>query len=405
LEPNDLAIRFSPAEMTPSFLDKLLDRLDRVSPDQVQSVLLRLIREKGFLEKVFEALQEGVLILTPDGQATFINRAAGRLFGVEPSEAVGRALSEIIPGLSWGALAVDGSRAISRDFELFYPESRFLNLYLAPITDAGEKPGPEDDEHLGFVLLVRDLTQTRRMTEEKIESERLNALTLLAAGVAHELGNPLNSLNIHLQLLERKLRKSSPQAHAEVRDQLDIARGEIKRLDFIIAQFLSAIRPTRPQLELEDLNQLIREATRFLEPEITDRRLTLKLELRADLPLLRVDPGQMKQAFYNLIRNASQATPPGGKITIRSDLADYEVSVTVTDTGSGIPPEQMGHLFEPFHTTKEKGTGLGLLIVRRIVREHGGEIAVESAEKMGTRITIHLPLGPKPMRMLPNPPE
>ncbi len=388
--------------MTPSFLDKLLDRLDRVSPDQVQSVLLRLIREKGFLEKVFEALQEGVIILTPDGQATFVNRAAGRLFGVEPAEAVGRTLADIIPGLSWTGLVTDGARAVSRDFELFYPESRFLNLYLAPITDEGERPGPEDDESLGFVLLVRDLTQTRRLTEEKIESERLNALTLLAAGVAHELGNPLNSLNIHLQLLERKLRKSSPQVHDAVRDQLEIARGEIKRLDFIIAQFLSAIRPTRPQLESEDLNQLIRDAARFLEPEIADRRLTLKLELRADLPLLRVDPGQMKQAFYNLIRNATQATPPGGRITIRSDLGEYQIIVTVNDTGTGIPPEQMGHLFEPFHTTKEKGTGLGLLIVRRIVREHGGEIAIESAENKGTRITIHLPLGPKPVRMLPS---
>lgn len=388
--------------MTPSFLDKLLDRLDRVSPDQVQSILLRLVREKGFLEKVFEALQEGVIIVTPEGQATFVNRAAGRLFGQEPSEAVGRSLADIIPGLSWQGLVADGGRAVSRDFELFYPESRFLNLYLAPIVDEGEDPGPQDDDHLGYVLLVRDLTQTRRLTEEKIESERLNALTLLAAGVAHELGNPLNSLNIHLQLLERKLRKSSPQAHDAVRDQLEIARGEIKRLDFIIAQFLSAIRPTRPQLELEDVNQLIRDAARFLEPEIADRRLTLKLELRADLPLMRVDPGQMKQAFYNLIRNASQATPPGGKIAIRSDFVDFEVTVTVSDTGSGIPPEQMGHLFEPFHTTKEKGTGLGLLIVRRIVREHGGEIGIESAENKGTRITIHLPLGPKPVRMLPS---
>ena len=123
--------------MTPSFLDKLLDRLDRVSPDQVQSVLLRLIREKGFLEKVFEALQEGVSILTPDGQSTFVNRAAGRMLGVDPGEAVGKSLADIIPGLSWSGLVADGARAVSRDFELFYPESRFLNLYLAPITDEG----------------------------------------------------------------------------------------------------------------------------------------------------------------------------------------------------------------------------------------------------------------------------
>ena len=108
----------------------------------------------------------------------------------------------------------------------------------------------------------------------------------------------------------------------------------------------------------------------------------------------------MKQAVFNLIKNASQATSPSGKIIVRSDFSDFEVTLTVTDTGAGIPAEQMGHLFEPFRTTKKGGTGLGLLIVRRIVREHGGEIAIDSAENRGTRVVLHLPLGPRPPRML-----
>jgi PAS domain S-box-containing protein len=362
---------------------------------------MRLLREKGFLEKVFEALEEGVIVLSRDGQATFINRAAARLFGIAPVEALGRPLDEIIPGLDWRSMASDPRRSVSRDLEVFYPENRYLNLYAAPILDEGDTPGAHDDEWLGFVLLIRDLTQTRRLTEEKLESERLNALTLLAAGVAHELGNPLNSLHIHLQLLERKLRKSAPQAYDAVREQLDITRGEIKRLDFIISQFLSAIRPTRPQLDPEDINQLIREAARFIEPEIRDRRLHLKLQLREDLPLIQVDAGQVKQAIYNLVRNSIQATPAGGELTVRSDFDDYEITVAITDTGTGISAQDMGHVFEPFFTTKKSGTGLGLLIVRRIVREHGGELEIKSAEGAGTRITIHLPRGAKPIRMLP----
>ncbi len=386
--------------MTPSFLEKLLNRLDRVSPDQVQGVLLRLVQEKGFLERVFESLQEGVIILTPDGLTTFVNHAAGRFFGLDVAQAVGRPLHEVITGLQWDSLRGDGNGTVSRDLEIFYPENRFLNLYAAPIVDEGEHPGPDDDKWLGHVLLVRDQTQSRRLTEEKIESERLNALTLLAAGVAHELGNPLNSLNIHLQLLERKLRKTSPEGHDAVREQLDVARAEIKRLDFIIAQFLAAIRPTKPSLELEDINQLMRESVRFLEPELKDRRLHLTLELRADLPLLRVDGGQLKQAFYNLIKNGAQATPPGGKISIRTDFNDDELTVAVADTGSGISADDMGQVFQPFFTTKKSGTGLGLLIVRRIVREHGGEIEINSAENQGTRIIIHLPLGSRRMRLL-----
>ncbi|MGI8603053.1 MAG: two-component system sensor histidine kinase NtrB [Verrucomicrobiales bacterium] len=387
--------------MTSSFIDKLFARLNRVGPDQVQPILSRLIREKGLLEKVFEALQEGVIILSRDGHATFINRAAGRFFGVDPAQSNGRPLEEIIVGLEAKLLVGGPERSVSRDFEIFYPENRYLNLYSAPIVDSGEAPGTDDDLWLGHVLLIRDLTQTRRVTEEKIESERLNALTLLAAGVAHELGNPLNSLNIHLQLLDRKLRKSSLECYGLVREQLDIARGEIKRLDFIVAQFLSAIRPSRPQLEPEDINQLVHEAARFLEPEIKDRRLNLKLELREDLPLLRVDRGQIKQAVYNLIKNAVQATPPGGRISLRSDFGDYEATISVLDSGAGISAEQMGHLFEPFFTTKSSGTGLGLLIVRRIVREHGGDIEIESTEGKGTRITIRLPFGPRPTRLLP----
>lgn len=388
--------------MTPSFLEKLLSRINRAGPDQVQAILTRLLREKGFLEKVFEALQEGVIVVSPDAHVTFINRAGARFFGIDAAETLGHPLADAVPGIEWPALLSAADRTISRDVEVFYPESRYLNVYAAPIIDRGDDPGPEDDALLGHVLLIRDLTQTRRLTEEKIESERLTALTLLAAGVAHELGNPLNSLNIHLQLLERKLRKTSPEVHQAVRDQLEVARSEVKRLDFIIGQFLSAIRPSRPQLELQDLNELIREAARFLEPEIKDRRLRLVLELREDLPRLPLDAAQLKQVIYNLIKNSIQATPLRGRITLRTDLGDYEVLVSVSDTGTGIPAEQMGHLFEPFFTTKKSGTGLGLLIVRRIVREHGGELEIESGEGRGTRITIRLPLGPKPTRLLPD---
>ncbi len=385
--------------MKPNFLEKLLTRLDKVSPDQVQDILLRLLREKGFLEKVFEALQEGVFILEPKGRVTFMNRAAAGFFGLDAEVATGRSLTDLIPGLDWSTGTETG--AFSRDLEVFYPENRYLNLYAAPIAEGTDT----EPNRLGHVVLVRDITQTRRMTEEMIESERLSALTMLAAGVAHEIGNPLNSLNIHLQLLERKLKKRSPEAYDAVREQIDVARGEIKRLDFIVAQFLSAIRPSRPQLELEDLNQLIEEAVRFLEPEVKDRQIRLKLELHSSLPLLRVDGGQMKQAFYNLIKNACQATPPKGELFIRTDFNDFELLMTFSDNGGGISAANLGNLYQPFFTTKKSGTGLGLLIVRRIVREHGGELAIQSEEGKGTRITIHLPLGPKAPRRLGPPGE
>jgi signal transduction histidine kinase len=224
---------------------------------------------------------------------------------------------------------------------------------------------------------------------------------LLAAGVAHELGNPLNSLTIHLQLLGRKLKKMGA-VGAQLQEHLDVALGEIKRLDFIITQFLAAIRPTQPQLQPLQVNLLIEESVRFLSPEIERAGVKVKVSLRSDLPIMPVDGNQLKQAFYNLIRNACQAMPKGGTLTVETAFNDSEVRVSFVDSGKGITAEDMNRLFQPFFTTRGMGTGLGLMIVRRIVREHGGEIDIESRVGVGTRITVILPLVQRRLRMLEN---
>ncbi|NJM37567.1 MAG: PAS domain-containing protein [Akkermansiaceae bacterium] len=204
--------------MKSGFFEKLVTRLDRVIPGEVQQIVTRLIREKGFLEKVFQALHEGVILVDPTGAIDFLNPAACQFFGLDPERAVGEVISTQIRGLDWAVLGKPG-RTISRDLEVFYPEHRYLNFYLAPIDDA-EKP----EAPLGYVMLIRDLTTTKAEAEETLESERLNALTLLAAGVAHEIGNPLNSLDIHLQLLGRKLRKCAGD-RKPLEENLSVARG------------------------------------------------------------------------------------------------------------------------------------------------------------------------------------
>lgn len=378
--------------MKSGFLEKLVARLDRVEPGEVQQIVTRLIHEKGFLEKVFEAMQEGVILLDPQGVIGFVNRAASGFFGLDPEKAVGQPLSSQVRGLDWESLGRPG-RTVSRDLEIFYPEKRFLNFYLAPI-DGGE-------ESLGYVMLVRDLTSSRAEAEETLESERLNALTLLAAGVAHEIGNPLNSLDIHLQLMGRKLRKLPPGDRKPLEEHLATARGEIQRLDGILKQFLQAVRPTLPRRERQDLHALLHETLRLLEPELESRKIAVELDLADSLPAAEIDGGQFQQVFYNLLRNAYQALPAtGGHITIRSRANDFEYVISIEDNGIGISPEHMGAIFEPYRTTKSSGSGLGLLIVRRIIREHGGEIAIESQEGLGTRVVIHLPRAERAVRLL-----
>jgi signal transduction histidine kinase len=296
--------------------------------------------------------------------------------------------------MDWPAL-MEHSHVVSRDMEVFYPERRYLHFYLAPIADCAMESG--------WVMIVNDLTSDRAETQAAIESERLGALTMLAAGVAHEIGNPLNSLGIHLQLLDRKIRKLAAGDRQMLEEHLSTARQEIQRLDGILKQFLQAIRPTSLRREKVRIQTICNDVLRLLEPELSARGIAVVLDIKDSLPVLDLDPIQMHQVFHNLVRNAAQAMPndTDGCITIRIDSNDYELKIQIADNGSGISPEQMGTMFEPYRSTKEGGTGLGLLIVRRIIREHGGEMEIESREGFGTNVSFYLPITEKKARLLP----
>jgi len=393
--------------MKAGFLEKLIGRLGKIGPEEVQNYLLRLAQEKGFLETVFNAIQEGIVVTDSSGRITYLNDAACELFGLDGEDSIGKLLEERVRGLDWNALTHSGG-PVTRDLEIFYPSTRFINFYIVPLMiesrfDRNENAAVDDrgySEQVGYAIIMRDITESRRTAEKTIESERLNALTLLAAGVAHELGNPLNSLNIHLQLMERQARKLKGKERNELQHSIEICRGEINRLDSIVTQFLRAIRPSRPQLQPENINTIVEEAVRFFSAEIEARDIVVETELRSDLPLLQLDRGQMKQAFYNVIKNSFEAMKRRGILRIRTDMDESHVRVSFIDTGGGMSAETLSHVFEPYYTTKERGTGLGLLIVRRIVREHGGELAIESTDGKGLTLSIRLPFKEQRVRML-----
>jgi two-component system, sporulation sensor kinase E len=386
--------------MKSGFLDKLIERLGRIGPEDVQNYLLQLAQEKGLIETVFNAIQEGIIVTDAKGRITYVNDAACELFGLEGESSIGKRLDERVRGLDWKSLS-QSPGAVSRDMEIFYPANRFLNFYIVPLVIERREADPgQKAEPVGHAIILRDITESRRSTEKTIESERLNALTLLAAGVAHEIGNPLNSLHIHLQLMERKVRQLDGKVKHDLEEAIGIARAEITRLDSIVTQFLHAIRPSKPVLRLENVNSLVEEALRFFGPEIEDRDIVVEAELRPDLPLIELDRDQMKQAFYNVIKNSFEAMKRRGILRIGTDLDATHVSVSFTDTGGGMSAESLSRVFEPYFTTKTTGSGLGLLIVRRIVREHGGELAIESNEGKGLTLTIRVPYLDKRVRML-----
>ncbi len=408
-----------------SFFDKVLGRIERLGPGELQTVMQRLARERAFLEMLFNTIEDGVLVIDESGRILYFNQAVTHLLGLQPEGAEGQHIKRFLPELDWGKLlafdAAGGPRVVRHEIEVAYPRPRFLSLYVAPLEgDAATRSR--------LALILHDATETRQKTFAAIESERVQALTLLAASVAHEIGNPLNALSIHLQLMEREIKKLKALATAptvlervtasrrksrhladsgELMDLalklnlfLGVCKGEIARLDYIVTQFLQAIRPVPARLKPAALNDVVLETLALLKPEIENRGVTVTERLARRLPLAPLDPDQIKQALVNLIKNALQAMTRGGVLTLQTDTGADGVFLSVADTGGGIPPEQIKRIFEPFYTTKKKGTGLGLMIVQRIVREHGGRIELESHVGQGTVFRIWLPLHEKQVKLL-----
>lgn len=380
--------------MKNTFLDKLLTRLDRVGQADLQAYLQRLSKEKGFFETIFNTLQEGIVVVDERGRIQYLNHAITTLLGIDPAKAMGSSMAQHLKELDWPKLLAEG-RVVNRELEVFYPQQRYLNFYLVPLQD-------DESELLGYAIIFHDQTARREQAREVLESERLNAVTLLAAGVAHELGNPLNSLNIHLQLLERDLRKRGEGAakDKDLLESLRVARGEVARLDTIISQFLGAVRPAHATRSMIRINDVVRESLRFLEPEIKDRDVIVQEELAEDLPPIPANPDQLKQAFYNLIKNAVQALSHGGILRVATSRSDTQLEISFEDNGTGISTEDMAHITEPYFTSKKTGTGLGLFIVQRILHEHGGHLELLSQPGRGTTARIVLPLAERRVRLL-----
>jgi signal transduction histidine kinase len=244
---------------------------------------------------------------------------------------------------------------------------------------------------LGLFYVLHLLRKNRRLERARQAAERASYVGLLASGLAHEIRNPLNAMNMNLQMLEEELQGSGAPVEEEHAEMLASTKSEIKRLEQLVSSFLTYARPTSPRLEPADLNGLARDVMRLLDADFKQHGVELIDQLDPALPEAEIDATQLKQALINLLVNARQVLREGGRVVVRSRSAEREtVTLEIVDDGPGIPDEAREKIFEVFYSSRGGGTGLGLPIAKQIVEGHGGAIEVESAVGEGTVFRIRL---------------
>lgn len=373
--------------------DRLLGLADDLDPKNLAILARRLDRERNLMETVLDTLREGVLVLESDGRVAYANAAAASLVGISAEALAAGEAVRFPPDLATALELTEGTTAQTREMEVNYPETRILRVHLSLVE------GPSAGSSLR-VAVIADVSTERVQTEDRVESERIDSIMNLAAGVAHEIGNPLNAIGIHLQLLRRRLADLGTTG-TKVNESIDIVESEVRRLDGIVRNFLGAVRPAVPDLADTQLLEVVAGALALLKDQMAELGVRAVVEVADELPLVLADHGQVKQALFNVIKNALEAMDRGGQITVRARSDDEWVILEVADTGVGISADKLTRVFDAYYTTKADGNGLGLLIVLRILRAHGGRVDVASAPGKGTTVTLRFPQKHRRVRLLP----
>jgi two-component system sensor histidine kinase HydH len=345
-----------------------------------------LAEMRTYTENVVESMADGLISIDNEGNIVTLNRRAGEILGVEEGRLRGKGFSMALgqESVKW----FQNGRMTIRDREVEVPTPSGtkipLGMSATPLKD-------ETGREMGSVVLIRDLREIRDLQEKVRRSERLAALGRLAAGVAHEIRNPLSSIRGFAQFFAHRLRGQEKE-----QEYASIMVREVDRLNRVITELLDFARPKEIRREPQSLEDILEHTLRLLETELARKSVKLKKDYEENLPAIPADRDRLAQAFLNLLLNSLEAIEQEGTIGIHVGKETRNgrpnLTVSITDTGRGIPGEDLEKIFEPFFSTKRKGTGLGLAIVHQIVEAHKGEIRVRSREGQGTTFSIFLPM-------------
>lgn len=379
------------------FIQRALAKLSKLDQEQIRNLLVAVAGENELLEVVLDSMTDGVVVTDAGHRIILTNKSAERLLPFTVSDPDEKRIWTVIDDREVRDFLEQslksGERVEEAEFTLEKAgQARTLSFNLMPVV--------RDGTIEGSLLIVDDITDRRRREARLRRAENLASLTTLAAGVAHEIKNPLGSLGIHIQLMQRSLDRNGCLDGEDARGYLDVLEEEVARLNGIVVDFLFAVRPMNTELKSADVNSVIHDLLQFTKYELRESGIEVAEEYDDEIPRVELDEKYLKQALLNIIKNAQAAMPEGGVLSVSTSVKDDMVAIAISDNGTGISEEVREKIFEPYFTTKEFGSGLGLTVVYKIIKEHGGEIALQSREGVGTTFTIMLPVPQSERRLL-----
>lgn len=379
------------------FIRRALQKTARMNNEQLQSLLALVTEEYELLDAVLDSLSTGVFICDSFHMLVQSNKAANRLIPFDKHVSQENPIWMCIKELDIAQFiqeAMENEETINaQEFAIEeFSGLRFLSLNVLPLVRSKTVKGT--------IITVEDITWKKQEELRNRRLESLASLTNLAATVAHEIKNPLGSISIYVQLLRKLLIQKNETSDSPEFEYLGIIDEEIERLNQIIVDFLFAVRPLKFDFTIIDLNALIKEFSLFMSKELESSKIRLELDLCKNLTQIRGDDRFLRQMFLNLVKNSMLAMPQGGELKIKTTVVEDSVHISIFDNGIGISAELLDKIFEPYFTTRVNGTGLGLAMVYKVVKEHGGDIRVQSGEGRGTTFILNFPIFRKITKMI-----
>ncbi|WP_191014179.1 two-component system sensor histidine kinase NtrB [Treponema zioleckii] len=398
------------------FSKRVTQKLSKLSNAQIQSLVSDISNKNEMFDSIFQSLATGLMIVDTDFHLIKINKAAERYlqFSKNPED------SDVENLAVWELILEDEvsdflkknfqneNTNVSDEFTLTTTggSTRFIDIFISPLV--------QKSNLIGSIVRIEDVTEKRNQEILLHRMETLASLTNIAASVAHEIKNPLGAISIHIQLIQKAIRKKRdsdgqlPEPKF-LENHLDVVNQEIDRLNKIVVDFLMAVRPISANLELVEPNKLLEEFIAFFMPEFNEKNVIVESKLCKDCPRLLLDKKLFREVIVNLAQNALAAiikrieelnNPMNGALRIKTEVKDDKFYLYFCDNGCGMDDQTASRVFEPYFTTKANGTGLGMAMAYKIIKEFSGDISVKSVLGEGTLFTIVLPIPQKDKRLL-----